>query len=116
MEVKMKIKKLSAFIMALLFSLTFSISIGCSKEKEGPPLMEKVKKAEETMDKKNPRKRIEDPLRENNLAIAEQCSEKYEVCLEKCAKENSSDKYDDKCQKALSLCEKDIPADLKTIK
>jgi hypothetical protein len=113
---KMKIKKLSAIIMALLFLVIFSVSMGCSKEKEKPSFIKKVREAEETMDKKNPRKKIEDPLREKNLAIAEQCSGKYEVCMEKCAKENSSDKCEGKCQKALSLCEKDIPDDLKTIK
>jgi hypothetical protein len=112
----MNSKNLFALIMALQLLVLFSVSIGCSKEKKGPALMEKVKKAEETMYKKNSGKRIEDPLREKNLAIAEQCSEKYEACLEKCAKESSIDKCDDKCQKALSLCEKDIPDDLKTIK
>ena len=111
----MTIKKLFAFIMAVLFLVLFSVSIGCSKEKKEPSLMEKVKKAEETMDKKYPRKRIEDPLREKNLAIADQCSEKYESCLEKCAK-TSNDKCDGKCIEDLSLCEKDLPNDLKTIK
>jgi hypothetical protein len=112
----MKIKNLFALIMALQVFVLFSISIGCSKEKDGPALMEKVKKVEESIENTKHRKSIEDPLHEKYMATIEQCSEKYQVCLEKCAKENSSDKCSGKCEKALSLCEKDIPDDLKTIK
>jgi hypothetical protein len=111
----MKIKKLSSFILALLFLLIFSVSIGCSKQKEGTALMEKIKNAEKAMGKTNTGKSTEDPLHEKYMATIEQCSEKYESCLEKCAKK-SNDKCDNKCVADLSLCEKDLPNDLKTMK
>ena len=76
--------------------------------------MEKVRKAEKAT-QIEPKKTFEDPLREKHMAIADQCSEKYEACLENCAKK-SNDKCDGKCVADLSLCEKDLPDDLKTMK
>ena len=112
----MKIKLIPLF-MALLFLVVSCFNFACSKEE--PSLMDKVKKADETMDKKYPGKSTDDPLYEKHIAIAEQCSEKYEACLEKCAKAASNDKNDNcdsKCQEELTLCEKALPDDLKSFK
>jgi hypothetical protein len=46
------------------------------------------------------------------MAIVDTCSEKYEECITKC-KNNACE---DVCQKNLMKCEKDIPAELKTLK
>ena len=83
-----------------------------------PSLLEKVKEADQTMGKKYPKKRI-DPLREEHMAVSAQCSDKYDACLEKCSAAEKDEEYDacdKKCKKELSLCEKDLPKDYKTIK
>jgi hypothetical protein len=111
-------ERLFTCLMVLLFTVIFCFNPGCSKDqsKENPSLMEKVKKTEETMGKKYPGKSTDDPMREKHMAVAYHCSEKYEACLEECAKKDSNDKCEGKCKDALSLCEKDLPADLKSFK
>lgn len=46
------------------------------------------------------------------LDISEKCSQKYESCIEKC--ENNP--CEESCLKELSMCKKELPADLKTVK
>jgi Tfp pilus assembly protein PilP len=112
----MNMKKLPVLMMSLMFLVVFCFNLGCSKENPKDPksFMEKVRKAEKAT-QAEPKKAFEDPLREKHMAIANQCSERYESCLEKCAKK-SNDKCDGKCIEDLSLCEKALPDDLKTMK
>ena len=49
---------------------------------------------------------------DKQLAIVDKCSEKLTVCLEKCENESC----ENKCLNELSICEKDLPLALKTIK
>jgi len=46
------------------------------------------------------------------LVILEKCSQKYESCIEKC----ENDLCEGSCLKKLSVCEKNLPNELKTIK
>jgi hypothetical protein len=114
----MKMKNLAAFLLVPLFVVAFSFNPAYSKvSSEEPSLLEKVRKAEQTMEKHYPRKSIEDPLYEKLLVTVEQCSEHYEECIEKCAdQEKGYDTCEDKCREDLSPCEKDLPVYLKTMK
>ena len=112
-------KKLTIFLLTWLFVVAFCFHPGYSASKDGPSLLEKVRKADQTMGKKYPKKCIEDPLREKHMAVSAQCSDEYDACLEKCSaaeKDKEYDTCDNKCKKELSLCEKYLPKDYKTIK
>jgi len=54
----------------------------------------------------------DEAAREKQVAVADACLMRYNSCLEKC----KSSTCEDKCVNALSVCEKDLPPDLKTIK
>jgi hypothetical protein len=113
----MKIKKLSTFLLLPLFILAFSFSPGYSSDSAGvPSLMEKVRKTDKTMNTIYPPKKGETPLSDKQMATVEKCSKNYEACSEKCAEENVNDACDAKCKEELSICEKDLPKDWKTIK
>jgi hypothetical protein len=87
--------------------------MGCSSEKEKKlnDLHDKIAK-ERAKTFKVPQDRPEnEPEREKHLAIADACSHRYDSCLEKC----NSSSCEDACQNALSVCEKDLPDDFKTI-
>jgi hypothetical protein len=109
----MEINKLTIFLLVPLCVAAFSFSPVYSADPAGKPsLMEKVRNAEKAMEKNYPRKHIEDPL-----PVVEQCSEKYEECIEKCADLTEGfDECENKCKEELSLCEKDLPKEWKTIK
>ena len=113
----MKTKKSAFFWGVLLFVAALSFSPGYSADPAAKPsLLEKVRKTEKAMNM-IPRPRTpETPLSENQMATVEKCSENYEACSEKCSEEDVNDACDAKCKEELSLCEKDLPEDWKTIK
>jgi hypothetical protein len=104
----------------LLLSLCFaalSFSPAYSADATGKPsLLEKVKKTDKAMDTIYPPKKGETPLSDKQMATAAKCSENHEACAEKCAAEEVNDACDARCKEELSLCEKDLPKDWKTIK
>ena len=72
-------------------------------------VLEKLKSMDqrEATDKKTDR-----TFDDKYLDILDKCTQKYESCIENC--ENNS--CEESCLKELSVCEKDLPEDLKTIK
>lgn len=56
--------------------------------------------------------REDEVKREKQVAVAEACLKQYDSCVGKC--KNSP--CEGNCVNALSVCEKDLPVDLKTIK
>lgn len=109
-------KTLIAFLLPA-FIAAFSFSPGYSADPAGKPsLLEKVRKAEKAMDTNNPPKKGETPLSDKQMATVAKCSENYEACSEQCTKEDVNDACDAKCKEELSLCEKELPKDWKTIK
>jgi hypothetical protein len=113
-------KKILFFLPASLLVVAFSFNPGYSEDASGElSLLDKVRKTESVMNNRKPPKKAEDPLIEKYLAVGEECSEKYETCLDKCAeaeKEEENEKCDTKCREELALCEKALPDYLKTIK
>jgi hypothetical protein len=108
----MSIKKIFVLLMCALF--VGSLYSYCSGEEKAPSgtmgkaykkILEERKKAAKS--KQNEK---EDAQREKQIAISNACLEKYDACLEKC--KNTS--CEEKCSKALTACEKDLPEDLKT--
>jgi len=116
----MKINKFTTFLLVPLFVAAFSFSPWYSADPAGKPsLLEKVRKAEKAMDTIQPPKKGETPLSDKQMATLEKCSENYESCSEQCAKAENEEEYvrcDSKCKEELSLCEKELPDDWKTIK
>jgi hypothetical protein len=110
-------KTLAAFLLLPLFIVAFACNTRDAKVSAAQPtLLEKVRQAEQTMAKNYPRKSTEDPLYEKYLPAVEECSERYEECIEKCAHQKKEyDTYEDKCIEELSLCEKELPKDWKTV-
>jgi hypothetical protein len=50
------------------------------------------------------------------LDILEKCSQKYESCYETCIEKCENNLCEELCLKELSICEKELPRELKTIK
>jgi hypothetical protein len=71
-----------------------------------------VKEREKTSARAGEASKEDEALREKHINTADACLKKYTSCLEKC-KDNSCE---DNCFSALSICEKDLPQNMKTIK
>ena len=84
---------------------------GCSKKEDNKSSdwLRKVAKERENIAARA--KNIKD-FTDKQLAIVDKCSKKQCSCLEKC----ESESCEDKCLRELSICEKDLPLELKTIK
>jgi hypothetical protein len=108
----MSYKKFFAFFAGTFFILFLHTSCSSEKEPKTNNLYEKVLKEREKTNKSGQQKGVYDTEREKQTAIADACSEKYNSCLEKCA----DGPCESQCLGALTSCEKDLPADLKTIK
>jgi hypothetical protein len=108
----MSYRKFLAFFLGAFFILVFHTSCSNEKGAKTDNLYEKVLKEKEKTNKTGQQEGAHDTEREEQTAIADACSEKYNSCLEKCA----DSPCENKCLAALTSCEKDLPADLKTIK
>jgi len=115
----MSVKEFGVLIICVLFAI--SLCIGCSNEKEQKSiskgkdihgLYEKVAKEKEKTLKETKNKGVDESKREKEVAVADACAEQYNSCLEQC----KSNSCENACRNALSVCEKDLPSDLKTIK
>lgn len=84
---------------------------GCSK-KEDNKSSDLFRRVAEDREKIAARAKHQKDFTGEQLAIAAKCSEKQSSCLDKCASESC----ENKCLKELSICEKDLPLELKTIK
>ena len=120
----MSIKKFVVYLNSVLF--VFFLCIGCTgkKENETPPVninpgkdihevYEKVvKEREKTAAGAGQGLKENEDKRKKQLAVAEECLARYNSCLEKC----NVGSCEDVCFKDLSVCEKDLPLHLKTVK
>ena len=107
------IKTIFALFAGLL--LIFSLQTGCkskTKEKSPDKLIEIYTKERENAPKPKQYTKEEEDRRERQVAIADECLQKFNSCVEKCSTANC----ENTCSNALSLCEKDLPPDLKAIK
>jgi hypothetical protein len=113
----------NTFILLVFILSTLTVYAGCSskKEKEEKPINPSAQKIYEKVlrEKRQIAERIKsDPsiknerVRDKKLAVAEDCSEKYTSCIEKCKNSNC----ENACLENLSTCEKDLPAELKILK
>ena len=114
---RVKITKHVTILLLPLFVAALSFSPGYAADSIGKPsLLEKIKKVDNAMDSIYPPKKDATPLTDSQMAAAEKCSKNYEACAENCTKEEVNDACDAKCKEELSLCEKDLPQEWKTIK
>jgi len=112
--------KKNLFISFICILFAISLSMGCSSKQENEvpsknihELYKKVvKDRENKAARARPLSKEEEARIEKQIAIADACLEQLNACADKC--KNSS--CEDMCLKDLSLCEKDLPLDLKTIK
>ena len=110
-EENMGAKAFKVSLLCALFAISLCMSCSSEKEKKQDELHDKIVK-ERAKTSKVPQNRTEDESeREKQIAIADACSLRYGSCLEKC----NSSTCEDACQNALSVCEKDLPSNLKTI-
>jgi len=108
----MSAKAFSVLLLCMLFSISFCISCSSEKEKKLNELHNRIVK-ERNKNINAAQDRTEDEAkREKQVAVADACVQRYNSCVEKCS--NSS--CEGTCQKALSVCEKDLPRNLQTIK
>ena len=95
------------------FLLIFSLQTGCkSKKEKSSELFENYRKERERTPKSKQYTKEEEVERERQVAIADACLQKFNLCIEKCTQASC----ENKCSNALSLCEKDLPLDLQAIK
>jgi hypothetical protein len=106
--------------------LTLCLCTGCSgkKEDEAAPIQinpEKdihelykkvVKDREKTAARAGHESKENEALRNKHMDTADACLQKYTSCLEKC----KDSACEEKCLTALSICEKDLPQNMKTVK
>jgi hypothetical protein len=106
--------------------LAIFLCAGCSgkKEDEAPPLQinpekdihalyQKVlKEREKTATRAGHEPKENEALRKKQMDTADACMTKYTACLEKC----KDSACEEKCLTALSICEKDLPQNMKTVK
>jgi len=120
----MRINNYRGFLMSAL--LVIFLCAGCSgkKEDEAAPiqinpekdvheLYKKVaKEKEKTAARMAQESQEDEALRKKQMDTADACLKKYTSCLEKC----KDSACEEKCLTALSICEKDLPQNMKTVK
>lgn len=114
------------FLLVLICaSFAFLLYTGCSgdtekatsknetSQKNAKEVYNKIlKEREQRAAKARQYTKEDEAAREKQVAVADACLVRYNSCLEKC----KSSICEDNCVNSLSVCEKDLPADLKTIK
>jgi hypothetical protein len=103
-----------------VFLFIFLAQAGCSGKQEEPKTSLYPKVREKVLQEKQqndqPSKvdgtESDEGSRRKLLAIADACDKQYTRCTEKCEDMTC----DDDCMKALEMCEKNLPLDLKTMK
>jgi hypothetical protein len=103
-----------------VFLFIFLSQAGCSSKEEEPKtslypkVQEKILQEKQQNDQRSKGDGAvrDDGSRKKLLAVAEACDKQYTRCTEKCEDMTC----DDDCMKALEMCEKNLPVDLKTMK
>ena len=120
----LSINKFFVFLIGILFAVSLCAGCQSKKEREATPIKvnpekdmqgiyEKVvKEREKRASKANQDSKENESKRKKQVAVAHACLEKYNSCLEN----SKSSSVDNTCFKALSVCEKDLPSNLKTTK
>ena len=112
----MENKHMVRVLMSVIILSVFFLDAGCTnKTTDDMDKQKNIKELHEKIDKLEQKKAASQDTKafsEEQLAVADACSEKYSVCMEKC-NSNSCEKA---CLDALSACEKDLPLELRTIK
>ena len=120
----MRINHCMECVMSVL--LAIFLCSGCSgkKDEEAAPIQinpEKdihelykkvVKEREKTAARAAHEPKENEALRKKQMDTADACLKKYNSCLEKC----NDSACEEKCLTAVSICEKDLPQNLKTVK
>ena len=111
-------------MMSALLAIFLCAACSGKKEEEAAPirinpekdiheLYQKVlKEREKTAAGTGQESKENEALRKKHMDTADACLEKYTSCLEK-SKDGSGE---EKCLTALSICEKDLPQNMKTVK
>jgi hypothetical protein len=87
--------------------------IQINPEKDIHKLYKKVaKEREKTTARAGQESKESEALRKKHMDTADACMKKYTSCLEKC----KDSACEEKCLTALSICEKDLPQNMKTVK
>ena len=87
--------------------------IRINPEKDIHELYKKVEKErEKTAARAGHESKENEALRKKQMDTADACLKKYTSCLEKC----KDSACEEKCLTALSICEKDLPQNMKTVK
>jgi hypothetical protein len=87
--------------------------IQINPEKDVHELYKKVaKEKEKTAARMAQESQEDEALRKKQMDTADACLKKYTSCLEKC----KDSACEEKCLTALSICEKDLPQNMKTVK
>jgi len=116
-------KKLLIYSLLGIFSLMFSLYLGCKKY-ESPKNLGLNRSSKEGYRKPLQSKqetgiqgtyfqdKIEEPVRKKLVASAEACQKQFESCVKNC---NNMD-CEGSCLKFLSACEKHLPVEIQTLK
>ena len=123
-------KKLLIFLLIGIFSLIFSLYLGCKKyespknlglnrsPKEGyrKPLQSREETASQYKGEQNKGEQTinkgEDPLRKWQVKSAEACQKQFQSCVKKC----DDMACEGVCLKLLSACERNLPIEVQTLK
>jgi hypothetical protein len=120
----MRINNYHKFVMSVLLAIFLCAACSGKKEEEAAPirinpekdiheLYQKVlKEREKTAARAGHEPKENEALRKKQMDTADACMKKYTACLEQC-KESTCE---EKCLTALSICEKDLPQNMKTVK
>lgn len=108
----MKSKHMVRVLMSVIILSVFFLSAGCKDQTADKSKIKELHEKIDRLEKKNADHQDTKAFNEEQLAVADACSEKYNACIEKC----SSSPCEKACLDALSACEKDLPLELRTIK
>ena len=120
----MGVNKYLGFMVTALVAIVLCAGCSGKKDEEAAPvqinpekdiheLYRKVaKEREKTAARAGQESKEDEALRKIHVDAADACMKEYTSCLEKC-KDSSCE---EKCLTALSLCERDLPQNMKTVK
>ena len=109
-DIEMNFMKMIILLIVVAIFL-LGVVTGCSK-KEDNKRSDWLKKFAKERENLAARAKHNKDFTDKQLAIVDKCFEKQCSCLDKCECESC----EDKCLRELSICEKDLPLELKAIK
>jgi hypothetical protein len=119
----MKTENFGIFLVYTAFAFFLVIGPGCSSKEEpvSSSKQENIHELREKVDKEAGRTRnskhrtytkAEEAMRTKEMVVADKCMKRYDSCLQGC----NSTSCNDECVNRLSVCEKNLPLDLRTVK